>query len=1186
MRSARSWLTVLVAVTLLAGACASGDGDPVSSPDGATSAPSTLPEPPVDDAPSGEPELSEPPADDAPSGEPALSEPPVDDAPSGEPELPEPPVDDAPSGEPALPEPPADDPPPEETAAPADSQTGGIEDPTDPDDSAQADEPLAPEPEPAGLEVLRLEVVDSRGGVVAGGVVEVRVPAGAVAEPVDVEIRAPLGTFGTEVGGAVVGIEHAGPLVAPVAVSWDVSALSDEQQQRILVVRWDEDVGGWLPVDVDYEIVDGVLTAAIQEWSFWTWISDKLADFSQEVLEIFGRRVDAPECSGRDLPGWVTEASEPEEGANSAAIRLCYEPGDGETVTMRMVNNRTFSQYVYVDPPGVWDEDVVGPAPSMSIVGVLYQAANLAFTDAERLFMPPLTGAAVSIPRPQGGIARTIEFHRDHTFRTFLIDVVFFTVAHIDVSIGRDIFPYATQFVRLVFECTAERVEETSVAGLAVVTAIMDEALSCVGELIRPGTRQNSKLIEALAENRISQSHIGKSLNAQVFRKAKGLSVLTVAEAISNLIDLAAETFVDATPWRIRGQGRIARLGDWDPTCTHAAADSNQLHRHLLYREPFPVNRPGDLNLHSFDEWEPYAKRAVAPLEDCDDGHKVAVAADVMTWFDGDEARANRVVRDLIRAMVPPDPTGGYIAVAAGDDHSCGLHVDGRVACWGNNDFRQLHEPAGLYIAIAAGDEHTCGIRADQTLACWGLNNYGQTDAPDGRYIVISAGGAVSCGLRADRTMSCWGDNEATQADAQDGQYIGVAAGGIHTCALRAAETISCWGASNEERLDEPEGKFTAITAAFWHSCGLRLDLTITCWGDNLNGRTDAPAGQFTAISASFTHTCALRTDQTIACWGSDFDGQTDLPEGKYTDVSAGRAHTCAVRTDQTITCWGDNESGQTDAPTGPPPTEPLDEVPDAPDSAGPPMTTGPFAAISAGGSHSCGVRADATIACWGYNYNGQLDAPEGLFSAVAAGARSSCGLRTDGTITCWGGLLRQSADAPNGGFADVYVGYYDTCGLRGDATVTCWQWSPSGQVGPPLVAIPNDTFDQLGFGDKFWCGLHTDGTITCSGTDNRYGQTNSPSGRFAAIAVGGYHSCGLRDRWRRHLLGLQRIRYVGCAGGTVHRHQRRRGAFVRDTRRWHPPLLGQQRHRPTECPERPIHRRLRRQLALVCVAH
>ena len=39
MRSARSWLTVLVAVTLLAGACASGDGDPVSSPDGATSAP-------------------------------------------------------------------------------------------------------------------------------------------------------------------------------------------------------------------------------------------------------------------------------------------------------------------------------------------------------------------------------------------------------------------------------------------------------------------------------------------------------------------------------------------------------------------------------------------------------------------------------------------------------------------------------------------------------------------------------------------------------------------------------------------------------------------------------------------------------------------------------------------------------------------------------------------------------------------------------------------------------------------------------------------------------------------------------------------------------------------------------------------------------------------------------------------
>ena len=279
-------------------------------------------------------------------------------------------------------------------------------------------------------------------------------------------------------------------------------------------MRWDEDVEGWLPVDIDYEIVDGVLTADIQEWSLWSWITDKLANFSQTVQEIFGRRVDAPKCSGRDLPGWVTGTTEPDEGSNAAAIRLCYEPGGGETVRMRMVNNRTFSQFVYVDPPGAWDDDVQGPAPSFSIVGVLHQAASLAFSDSNRVFMPPLTRAAVSIPRPNGPVQHTITFSRDHTFGTFLADVVFFVAAHINTPIGHGNFAYATVFVRLVFECTAARMEDETAIDLGAVEAIVGTAVSCANDLATPLTSQNLKLARALTKTAISPSQVEKNFGS------------------------------------------------------------------------------------------------------------------------------------------------------------------------------------------------------------------------------------------------------------------------------------------------------------------------------------------------------------------------------------------------------------------------------------------------------------------------------------------------------------------------------------------------------------------------------------------------------------------------------------------------------------------------------------------------
>ena len=52
-----------------------------------------------------------------------------------------------------------------------------------------------------------------------------------------------------------------------------------------------------------------------------------------------------------------------------------------------------------------------------------------------------------------------------------------------------------------------------------------------------------------------------------------------------------------------------------------------------------------------------------------------------------------------------PEPNAGFIAVAAGEDHSIGLRSGGSIAAWGNNVSGQcdVPEPNSGFTAVAAG---------------------------------------------------------------------------------------------------------------------------------------------------------------------------------------------------------------------------------------------------------------------------------------------------------------------------------------------------------------------------------------------------------------------------------------------------------------------------------------------------
>ena len=141
------------------------------------------------------------------------------------------------------------------------------------------------------------------------------------------------------------------------------------------------------------------------------------------------------------------------------------------------------------------------------------------------------------------------------------------------------------------------------------------------------------------------------------------------------------------------------------------------------------------------------------------------------------------------------------------------------------------------------------------------------------------------------------------------------------------------------------------------------------------------------AIAASALVAVAVITAIAYTVYNNDAPGSSASDSAR---IAAGGGHSCGIRTDATLTCWGSNDSRGNHAGQADPPP-------------------GQFTAVSAGLVHSCGIRTDATLTCWGSNtdddgnHTGQTDPPHGQFTAVSAGAVHSCGIRTDGTLTCWG---------------------------------------------------------------------------------------------------------------------------------------------------------------------------------------
>jgi len=370
-----------------------------------------------------------------------------------------------------------------------------------------------------------------------------------------------------------------------------------------------------------------------------------------------------------------------------------------------------------------------------------------------------------------------------------------------------------------------------------------------------------------------------------------------------------------------------------------------------------------------------------------------------------------------------------WVAVTAGEQFACGLVHDGRVFCWGANEWGQLGiEPVDPYVStvpvpvsgwiaftsISAGSTHVCGLTATGDAYCWGRGDFGALGVaypptcltgtpgtlcspwPIGvevgtRLLELDAGRDITCGIGADNATYCWGLNDRLQ----------LGAASANTCSGQDCSLLPLAVSGGRS--------FTTVSAGFWHTCAQDGSRNTFCWGSNGFGQfgngstltqtgtsstaTPEPAGGDVQLAGVFTgvQTCGIDAGGAAWCWGN-LNGVGQLGDSTFTgslspvQVVGGRAysalevgnannilgHNCGISGTGELYCWGSNRGGQLGTTGGETCTfgEETFDCSSAPVQVSGGLT---FQSVASGNEFTCGISTDGRAYCWGANAFGQL---------------------------------------------------------------------------------------------------------------------------------------------------------------------------------------------------------------------
>ena len=392
----------------------------------------------------------------------------------------------------------------------------------------------------------------------------------------------------------------------------------------------------------------------------------------------------------------------------------------------------------------------------------------------------------------------------------------------------------------------------------------------------------------------------------------------------------------------------------------------------------------------------------------------------------------------------------GVVHVAGGSfGHTCAVLSGGGVRCWGANDNGQL--------GVAPADSRQQCTVPDSSPATHLPCETTPRDVPGLANVVdVAVGNGSSCALTRDGAVFCWGANDVGQLGLGSNDTSPhpaparvtlaparqIAMGAFHTCALLVDGTVQCWG-------DDEYGETGLDPAMTDADCDPGDGITSRC---QRSPRAVGGLAGVTQVSAGRFHTCVLGAGGAISCWGLNSssqlgNGRTDdtstvhaapvaiaTPTG-FTRVACGGAFTCGLRADGSVLCWGWNGAGQFGtAPTTDCQSGSSETFRCAVAPVVVPDLTG-VAQLAPGRFHTCAVLRSGGVRCAGRNDELQL----GL-GAVGA---DMCSLGTD-SFAC----TRTFSDVTIPSAREVTVGNAHSCAALVDGTVRCWGAGYYGQIG------------------------------------------------------------------------------------------------------------------------------------------
>ncbi|VAX01223.1 BNR repeat domain protein [hydrothermal vent metagenome] len=463
-------------------------------------------------------------------------------------------------------------------------------------------------------------------------------------------------------------------------------------------------------------------------------------------------------------------------------------------------------------------------------------------------------------------------------------------------------------------------------------------------------------------------------------------------------------------------------------------------------------------------------------------------------------------------SMVLVNDTSSWISLSAALDHTCGIYNAKTLKCWGANRFGVLAQnvpdtqpgavlrlnvfteiekvnsvlksatavDGGSWDKVSTNDFHTCGIKLDNSLWCWGRNNVKQlgfASTPEISFMQFVT--QVSPPLTVD-------SNQQLLFDPLTDVWIDVSVGAAQSCAISAKRDapakqgkLWCWGNNSFREL------------------GLPLSAAEVSNKDLPSLNPIGSASDWVKVVAGRAQTCAINNIGETFCFGYDapvqfsgFGYQVTAVGGQNSDwqsITLGFNHACGIKlvnSENKLFCWGQQQYSQLGTGFSYNSLIPNLVVADSIPVDDPYV----WKQLDTGSTHSCAIKNDDTLWCWGRSYSGQLGLgnvlpnttlqqvqPNTKWLEVKSNFRTTCARKVDNTLWCWG--FNQRAQQGNGSrinsfspvktkgavsennWTGLFVGDFFSCAQQGDQTVWCWGSNSFGQIAQAPNTPPAITF-------------------------------------------------------------------------------------------------------------------------------